>query len=54
MGGRGSEVEGGKRRQGGNKGPRIRCGRSQGRSTESQKIKRRCIAMEDGELEVAT
>ena len=35
-------------------GDRIRCGRRRGRCTEGQEIEQTCIAMEDGELGVAT
>jgi hypothetical protein len=38
----------------GGKGGRIRCGRRLGRCTEGQEIEQTCIAMEDGELGVAT
>jgi len=33
---------------------RSRCGRRQGRCTEGQQIEQRCVAMQDGELVVAT
>ena len=36
------------------KGGRISYGRKWGRCTECQEIEQRCVAMEDGELGVAT
>ena len=36
--------------EGEEKGGRIKCGRRQGRSTESQEKEQRCVAVRDGKL----
>jgi hypothetical protein len=53
-GSRGWEGLGKKRREKGEKRGRIRYGRRWRRYTKHQKIEQSCVAMEDGELRVAT
>ena len=51
---RGRKGSGRERGKGRKRGGKIRCEKSLGRSTEGQEIEPCCVAVGDGELEVAT
>jgi hypothetical protein len=54
MGVRGREELGCEKAQRQKKGPKVRCGRSEGECTEGQEFEQKCVALGDGELGIAT